>query len=118
MALFGKKKEVTKVNTVHAVNASVSAIDHVGVLRAPHITEKASDGIARGVYVFDVAMNATKPQVKAAIKRVYKVDPTHIRIVRIPHKSTRNARTGMRGVKGGGKKAYVYLKKGDQISVM
>lgn len=115
MALFGSKKEVSK----RGPKAShTGTTDVVGVLRAPHITEKASDGMARGVYVFDVSLNATKPQIKAAIKRVYNVDPTHIRVVRIPRKETRNVRTGVQGVKGGGKKAYVYLKKGDQISIM
>lgn len=115
MALFGSKKEVSK-SGVTAPRTGTT--DIVGVLRAPHITEKASDGMARGVYVFDVALSATKPQIKAAVKRVYNVNPTHIRVVRIPRKETRNVRTGVRGVKGGGKKAYVYLKKGDQISVM
>jgi large subunit ribosomal protein L23 len=74
--------------------------------------------MARGVYVFDIAPNATKQQVKEAIKRVYKVDAARIHVAKIPNKKTRNLRTGTRGMKGGGKKAYVYLKKGDQISVM
>jgi len=52
-----------------------------------------------------------------AVKELYKVTPRKITIATIPHKSVRSARTGKVGVKGGGKKAYVYLNKGETIAI-
>ncbi len=88
------------------------------VLINPRITEKSTDMNAIGAYVFNISTRANKGQVSAAIRAVYKVTPLMVRIVPIRAKNIRNARTGMMGVKSGGKKAYVYLKKGDTISVI
>lgn len=88
------------------------------VLLRPRLTEKAVDGMGRNVYVFDIAPRANKVQVRAAIKAVYKVDPIKVTVTAITSKVKRNARTGRMGVHGGGKKATVYLKAGESISVM
>lgn len=87
-------------------------------LLRPRLTEKAVDGMGRNVYVFDIALRANKIQVRTAIKSVYKVEPVKVTITTIPSKTKRNARTGRMGVHGGGKKATVYLKAGETISVM
>jgi ribosomal protein L23 len=142
MALFGRKKKEEKVEVADTkVKATAtpaqakstkqkiapSAAGKVGggvqeniasVLVSPRITEKATEKNEQGVYVFDVTPNSNKKQIEKAVRALYKVEPRKIRIVRIPHKKVRNARTGMIGVKGGGKKAYIYLKEGDTISVM
>jgi large subunit ribosomal protein L23 len=128
MALFGSKKKVEetsalggKPETAKAVPAQANASANAGavahVLKNPRITEKASMHQAVGVYTFDVAVSATKTQIAAAVKSVYKVSPRKIRIVQIPSKQTRSTRTGKRGVKIGGKKAYVYLKNGETITI-
>jgi large subunit ribosomal protein L23 len=116
MALFRRTKKDTEEKSA-AVSTSVHPDDLSHVLRQPRITEKATVASGLGVYVFDVAPNATKPQIKAAVARYYKVTPRMVRIVSIPEKSVRNMRTGQRGVTRGGKKAYVYLKKGETITI-
>jgi len=127
MALFSrKKKEEKEVTDTEVVKATVPAKkdntaggeDISRVLVNPRITEKATEKTTGGVYVFDVAVDANKKQIEKAIRALYKVTPHKIRIARVPSKKVRNARTGMAGVKSGGKKAYVYLKGGDSISVM
>jgi len=56
-------------------------------------------------------------QIIEAVRELYKVTPRMVRVVTIPAKLKRNARTGKPGVKHGGKKAYVFLKKGDTIAI-
>ena len=87
------------------------------VLHSPRITEKASMHMERSAYVFDIAQGANKKQIKDAIFAIYKVKPVKVAIVNIRTKTTRNMRTGQTGVKGGGKKAYVYLKQGETITL-
>jgi large subunit ribosomal protein L23 len=87
------------------------------VLKNPRITEKAGMHQSIGVYTFDVAQSATKPQIAQAMRDVYKVSPRKIAIITVPSKQTRSMRSGQRGMKAGGKKAYVYLKKGETITI-
>lgn len=118
MALFSKKTE-QKAKAPVAVVAPVAAPVHLDfVLVRPRITEKGTDKIAQGTYVFDVDMRATKKLVLAAMKKVYNVTPRKIAIVTNKAKVVRNARTGKYGKTTGSKKAYVYLKKGETITVM
>ena len=72
----------------------------------------------KGIYVFDVSLRANKVMIASAIKEVYKVEPVKIAISSIKSKKKRNPRTGKIGTQSGGKKAYIYLKKGDSISIM
>jgi len=87
------------------------------VLRNPRITEKATMSAAESVYVFDVATSATKKDITRAFATVYKVTPRMVRVASIPSKVRRNSRTGRVGVKQGGKKAYIYLAKGETIAI-
>ncbi len=120
MALFSrKKKEEKKTDAVAVVpmtSAMGGALAHV--LLQPRITEKATLSTGMNVYVFDVVPSASKQQIKAAVQTAYKVSPRKVRVVRIPTKSVRNMRTGQTGTKQGGKKAYVYLNKGETITIM
>ncbi|MDB5266701.1 MAG: rplW [Parcubacteria group bacterium] len=87
------------------------------VLLRPRITEKAALKADKDrVYVFEVTEDATHRSVIASIKDAYKVTPIKVRLLAIPTKKV--FRGGKRGVKGGGKKAYVYLKKDDKIDVI
>ncbi len=87
------------------------------ILKHARITEKASMHQGLGVYTFDIAPSATKRDVMQAVRALYKVTPRSVRVVTVPTKSRRNARTGKLGMTGGGKKAYVYLKRGDSIVI-
>jgi large subunit ribosomal protein L23 len=89
------------------------------ILKNPRITEKASMLAEGNAYTFNVAIDATKKEIAHAVKMLYKVTPLRVRTLAIPKTSTspRGAR-GKVGTTGGGKKAYVYLKKGDKIEVL
>ncbi|KKQ83249.1 MAG: 50S ribosomal protein L23 [Parcubacteria group bacterium GW2011_GWB1_38_8] len=87
------------------------------VLLRPRITEKAAVGADKfNVYVFEVAENATKKSISASVRDAYKVTPEKVNVVTIPSKQV--FVRGKKGVKSGGKKAYVYLKKGDKIELI
>lgn len=87
------------------------------VLIRPHITEKAAIAAERrNVYVFDVSKDATTGSVAASVREAYKVRPIKVRLLAIPKKNV--FVRGKWGTKGGGKKAYVYLAKGDKIEIL
>jgi large subunit ribosomal protein L23 len=83
------------------------------VLLRPRITEKGTIVSAHRAYAFNVAPWANKREIAAAVMAAYKVTPTKVTVARIPRKS-RFVR-GKWGVKTGGKKAYVFLKEGEEI---
>lgn len=93
--------------------------DIAAVLRHPRVTEKATLEAEKGVYVFDISPRATKGDVMVAIQTLYKVTPRKINIVTIPQKKVRiRGGRNLFGMKAGGKKAYVYAKKGDTIDIV
>jgi large subunit ribosomal protein L23 len=83
------------------------------IINNPRITEKASNAIEHNVYTFDVAGPANKTEIKKAVFELYKVRPIRVNVVSVPKKKI--TMKGKIGSKGGGKKAYVYLKVGDKI---
>ena len=123
MALFKKttKKETPKVETkstaVKNASAKGAALLTSHILISPRVTEKAAIGSEVGVYVFNVTKSATKPMVSAAIVDLFKVTPRKVRIVNIKPTTTMTRTTGRKGRTNGGKKAYVYLKKGEKIEL-
>jgi ribosomal protein L23 len=120
MALFGRKKQTENTAAVPAAitpRSTSLAHDHSSTLLHARITEKATENAGLSVYTFDVSPSATKRGILQAVKKIYGVTPRKIAIVRVPSKNVRSMRTGKRGVKSGGKKAYVYLKKGETITI-
>ncbi len=80
----------------------------------PRITEKASFLSERdNVYTFEVAPQATKNTIAAAVQELYKVAPVKVSIINLPAKRY-NAR-GRIAKTAVVRKAMVYLKKGDKI---
>lgn len=90
---------------------------NAGILTRPRITEKATSVSQNNVYVFDVAPHANKKLIAAAVKDVYGITPTHVRVTKIATK-VKMTRRGKATTVGGGKKAYVFLKKGDTIEIV
>lgn len=78
------------------------------------ITEKSAIASDRGAYTFNVVPHATKNEIKKAIKMLYGVTPVKVSMVKISEKKVFRGR--VQGVKKGGKKAVVHLKKGDKIT--
>ena len=99
---------------IHDIKNNIGSLENV-ILR-PRITEKASDKAEGNVYVFEVATSANKVQIKKAIKSLYKVDAKKVNITQTPSKTVFSR--GKKGVKTGGKKAYVYLKEGESIEII
>ncbi len=121
MALFGNKKKTEKKDAVVASAAapstSTGAAHLAHVLKHARITEKASMLQSQNVYTFDVASSATKRQIMHAVKAVYNVSPIKVAVINGASKEKRNARTGKSAMQNSGKKAYVYLKSGDTITL-
>jgi large subunit ribosomal protein L23 len=86
-------------------------------LISPRITEKAAYMNEKGAYVFNVAKTATKKDVAVAVKEIYKVSPRKVTLVAIPRKQVMTRGTNKTGMTRGGKKAYVFLKKGETIEL-
>jgi len=87
------------------------------MLKKTRVTEKATELSSSGnAYVFEVDKDANKTEIAKAIKEFYNVAPRKICIVKIPPKKV--FLRGKKGIKIGGKKAYVYLKQGDKIELI
>jgi large subunit ribosomal protein L23 len=109
------KKVVRKPH--HASRVKSPKADLSNVIRNPRITEKGAIlATDKRIYVFDIANDATKTDVKAAIEQIYKVSPKKVTVAQVPDKKVRvRGHRRKTGVKSGGKKAYVFLKDGDKI---
>ena len=83
------------------------------IIKNPRITEKSSSAQERNVYTFDITSSATKAEVKKAIFALYKVKPIRVNVVTMQRKKIMSRGKG--GMKGGGRKAMVFLKQGDKI---
>jgi large subunit ribosomal protein L23 len=83
------------------------------IIKNPRITEKASFASEQDVYTFDISTSANKTEIKKAIFALYKVHPVKVNVLAVPRKKTMSK--GKAGVRGGGRKAFVYLKKGEKI---
>jgi len=86
----------------------------MNILLSPHVTEKAAIiGESSNQYVFQVVTNATKPEVKQAVEKMFEVEVDTVRVVNVKGKTKR---TGARmGQRKNWKKAYVRVKDGQTI---
>lgn len=89
--------------------------DNSNIIIGLRITEKATEKSENAVYVFNVAKNATKPEIRKAIEAQYKVKPVRVNVAKVRSKTI--FMRGKKGVKSGGQKAYVFLKKGEKIEI-
>lgn len=85
------------------------------LIKKPIATEKATGLASVNKYVFAVKAGTTKPEIKKAVKEVYKVDVADVNIV--SHHSKHKRVGNIRGKQSGYKKAIVTLKKGQKIDV-
>ena len=104
-----KAVKAKKVAESAAVSPSLSS-----VIINPRVTEKATMKAEHSVYTFNVSVRATKPEIVKAVKQLFKVTPEKVHVITIHPKKV--VIRGKRGMKAGGKKALVYLKKGDKIN--
>ena len=87
------------------------------VLLGPHVTEKAAIiGESSNQYVFQVATDATKPEIKKAVETLFEVEVDAVRVTNVKGKVKRS---GQRlGRRKDWKKAYVRVKDGQTIDFM
>jgi large subunit ribosomal protein L23 len=85
------------------------------MIRAPVITEKATLLNELNQIVFRVAIDASKPEIKAAVEGLYKVKVTAVNTVLTKGKTKRFK--GRPGVRSDVKKAYVSLAEGQSIDL-
>lgn len=84
------------------------------VLLAPHISEKAAMAAEyRNQYVFKVATDANKAEIKAAVETIYNVGVDKVTTVNVKGKEKRFGR--FVGRRKNWKKAYVSLTEGQSI---
>ena len=86
------------------------------VLRRPRITEKATDAAQLGTYVFDVAADAAKPEIKAAVEQVFGVKVKAVNTLNQDGKKKRFR--GRPGRRKAYKKAYVTLLPGQRLDAL
>jgi large subunit ribosomal protein L23 len=90
--------------------------DLMHTILGPVVTEKSSAAYAaRKEYAFKVHIDASKPQIKAAIESLFKVTVTDVRTLVVRAKRRTYGR--YQGVRPSWKKAIVILKDGDAIQV-
>ncbi|WP_135501079.1 50S ribosomal protein L23 [Roseovarius aestuariivivens] len=89
--------------------------EHYDVIRKPVITEKATMASESNAVVFEVAMDAAKPQIKEAVEALFgvKVKAVNTTITKGKKKRFR----GIMGRRKDTKKAYVTLEEGNTIDV-
>ncbi|NJD26509.1 MAG: 50S ribosomal protein L23 [Betaproteobacteria bacterium] len=85
------------------------------VLLAPQISEKATYIADKNEQViFRVASDATKPEIKAAVELLFKVEVESVQVANVKGKVKRFK--GATGRRKGWKKAFVSLKPGQEIN--
>ncbi|MDO5703497.1 MAG: 50S ribosomal protein L23 [Paracoccus sp. (in: a-proteobacteria)] len=89
--------------------------EHYDVIVKPVITEKATMTSEANGVVFQVAKDASKPQIKEAVEALFNVKVKAVNTT-ITKGKTKRFR-GIKGVRSDVKKAYVTLEEGNTIDV-
>lgn len=87
------------------------------VLVRPVISEKTYALMDEGVYVFVVAPEATKVDVRTAVEQVFGVRVAKVNTLNRPGKRRRNRRSNTFGTRPSTKRAMVTLAGGDRIDL-
>ena len=128
MALFKKDKEEKKENATKSEKDAQSNKDTKSVapknarlsdiIISPRITEKSVQLMDKRAYTFNVRKDANKTEIAKAIKEIYGVEPVKVNIINSPSKKKFDYKSGKAGKRSAFKKAIVYLKEGDKISII
>lgn len=110
------KKESLPIKKDKVLNPSGLKTFGWNIIKAPHITEKATNKEGEGKYTFKIFKNANKIEVKKAVENIFNVKVANVRIVNIPNKKRQRGRVS--GWKNGYKKAIATLEKGYKIETL
>jgi len=122
MALFSRTKTASDDKKSEALVVKTTALPtdvHIAsVIKKPYLTEKSVMQGDNQVYTFMVEKSATKYTVAKAVSTIYNVTPVKVNIVNKSPSTTMSRAKGRTVSVKGYKKAYVYLKKGDTITLV
>ncbi len=86
------------------------------ILKVPHISEKSALlGDSANQAVFQVALDASKGEIKQAVEKMFNVKVADVRTARMKGKTKRQGLR--RGKRSDWKKAYVSLEQGHEIDL-
>ena len=91
------------------------AARHYDAVLSPVITEKTTIVSENNQVVFEVPLEASKPEIKEAVEQLFKVSVTAVNTLRVKGKTKRFR--GRPGRRKDVKKAIVTLKDGDSIDI-
>jgi large subunit ribosomal protein L23 len=89
---------------------------NISLIKKPWVTEKSGMMNAGAKYTFLVEDGAAKPEIKKAIKAIYKVDVVSVNVINKPTKQ-RHIGRGRKSNKDAYRKAIVTLKDGQKIDI-
>lgn len=107
-----RQKKVVEQKIV--VNKNLIGFEY-NIIKAPHITEKASHAEQSHTYVFKVASESSKGQIRVAIQNIFGVRVVGVRTTHVVPKVKRRGLTF--GKTSTWKKAYITLHKDDAIKL-
>ena len=87
---------------------------HYDIIRSPVLSEKSTMATEQGKIVFNVLRTATKPEIKAAVELMFKVEVESVQTVQHKGKTKRFGKST--GRRDHIKKAYVSLKAGQELN--
>jgi large subunit ribosomal protein L23 len=94
---------------------ALSEVAAYGVILSPLVTEKSTMGSQHNQVTFRVPLTATKPEIKAAVEKLFKVEVKAVNTSRQLGKTKRFQ--GRMGKRSDTKKAIVSLAEGQSIDV-
>jgi len=87
------------------------------VILGPHISEKSTMAADKAhQIVFKVREDASKPEIKAAVEKLFEVEVNSVKVINVRGKMKYSGKTP--GKRTNWKKAYVCLKPGHDIDFM
>ena len=88
------------------------------VILRPVVSEKSYGLLDTGVYTFEVATQASKPEIRDAVQAIWPgVKVKNVNTLNRKGKSVRNRKTNVVGHRANSKRAIVTLKPGDSINL-
>ncbi len=109
-------KEVKEISQPKIERKNKNVKFSYDVIKAPHISEKATYLSEKNQYTFEVMPQYSKQEIKKAVEGIYGVDVLSVNLVRIPRKKRRLGRT--EGFRKSYKKAIVKIKEGQKIEIL
>lgn len=86
------------------------------IIKRPILSEKAYTLMQKGVYTFLVNQKANKSDIAKIVASQFSVSVEKVNVTKVQAKEKRIAKTRKTTTVGGGKKATVWLKKGQTIA--